>query len=464
MALVVLVAGPPFSLPAAAQEPHRTSVAQTASPPQNATPSGSAIVLDADRAGLKGIVGHWWYVQRYGDALLNEYVRLGVTNVRLAVDWRDIEEFQEGQRSYAHLDPMMDAFADRGIEVVPVVATIPVWASLNPSECASDTQLCSLNISKLPAFQSTMAELVARYPEVRRWEFWNEPEMWAGLRRASDFEPWYRGFYAAAKSVDPQLQVGVGTLSGWDFVSKLSPDLPMDAVSIHPYAGEDWGLDTSAIERLHAGLLARNVNASIWVTEYGWAQWMDPVRRARTLRKVFEWMQTQPYIQLADYHMLHDGDDADDCCWGLIGAAPGFAPHEPAYSFFSSIRVSGWKPVARAYPKRTPTTVMARVAPEAGNRPGTAPAARPATAPAADLVEEPVSEGVAEPAAPTADSETTYYVSVGDNLRSIAEQVYGEQDAWLSIYEANSSLIGPDPDALLIGAALRIPPVHEVQH
>ena len=73
--------------------------------------------------------------------------------------------------------------------------------------------------------QTTMTELVARYPEVRRWEFWNEPEMWAGLRRASDFEPWYRAFYTAAKSVDPRLEVAVGTLSGWDFVSKLSPDL-----------------------------------------------------------------------------------------------------------------------------------------------------------------------------------------------------------------------------------------------
>jgi hypothetical protein len=60
-------------------------------------------VLDADQAGLKGIVGHWWYLQRYGDALLDEYVRLGVTNVRLAVDWRDIEEFAEAQRSYADL-------------------------------------------------------------------------------------------------------------------------------------------------------------------------------------------------------------------------------------------------------------------------------------------------------------------------------------------------------------------------
>jgi hypothetical protein len=441
LALLLLAAGLPFSLPAAAQESRP-----------------GAIVLDRNRAGLKGMVGHWWYVQRYGDALLDEYVRLGVTNVRLAIDWRDIEEVAEGQRSYAHLDPIMDAFAERGIEVVPVVAAIPVWASLNPAECASDTKMCSLNITKLAAFQSTMTDLVARYPEVSRWEFWNEPEMWAGLRRASDFEPWYRAFYTAAKSVDPRLQVGVGTLSGWDFVSKLSPGLPMDAVSMHPYAGDDWGLDTSAIERLHDGLLARGVHVPIWLTEYGWAQWMDPARRARTLAKVFEWMQARPYIELADYHMLQDADEADECCWGLAGPGPSFAPHEPAYSFFGSIAVSGWEPLARARPERTPEPVLARADPEPANAPAP-PATEPATAP----LTEPALERTSEHAAAPADDPTVYYVAAGDSLRSIAEQVYGEQDAWTSIYEANRGSIGPDPDLLVTGVPLRLPPSHAIE-
>ena len=457
--LLVLAAGLPLSLPATAQEADPASVPSSSS----ASPTGPAIVLDPDRAGLKGMVGHWWYLQRYGDALLDEYVRLGVTNVRLAVNWRDIEQFEEGQRSYAQLDPIMDAFAERGIEVVPVVAAIPVWASLNPTECASDTQVCSLNITKLAAFQSTMTELVARYPEVRRWEFWNEPEMWAGLRRASDFEPWYRAFYTAAKSVDPQLEVAVGTLSGWDFVSKLSPDLPMDAVSLHPYAGDDWGLDTGAIERLHDGLLARGVSVPIWVTEYGWAQWMDPVHRARTLSKVFEWMRARPYIQLADYHMLQDAEEADECCWGLVGPAPSFAPHEPAYSWFRSIAVSGWEPLPRAHPERTPAPVLAGLAPEADITPASEPATEPATAPTAEPVIEPAIEQASEPATQTADDPTLYYVAAGDTLRSIAEEVYGEQDAWPLIYEANRGLIGADPDALVAGAALRLPPVHQVQ-
>ena len=314
-------------------------------------PGQQAVVLTSGQAGLKGMVAHWWYLQQYGATLLDDYVRLGVTNVRLTVDWYDIEE-TEGQRNFEHLDPIMDAFADRGIEVVPVVATVPAWASLNPDECASNTRLCSMNVSKLGAFHSTMGDLVAHYPEARRWEFWNEPEMWAGLRRPSDYEPWYRAFRDAAKAANPQAVVAVGTLTGWKFVSGLSGDLPIDAVTVHPYAGDNWGLDTDMIQRLHDGLVSRGLNVPIWITEYGWGQWMDPVRRASTINQVFRWMQTQPYIEIADYHMLHDSVEADECCWGLVGPPPGFAPHEPAFDAFQSVVVEDWTATPRAHPAR----------------------------------------------------------------------------------------------------------------
>ena len=62
------------------------------------------------------------------------------------------------------------------------------------------------------------------------------------------------------------------------------------------------------------------------------------------------------------------------------------------------------------------------------------------------------------------DDAPIYRVAAGDNLRSIAEQVYGGQDAWLSIYAANRGLIGPDPNALATGAALRLPPALPGQH
>jgi nucleoid-associated protein YgaU len=51
-----------------------------------------------------------------------------------------------------------------------------------------------------------------------------------------------------------------------------------------------------------------------------------------------------------------------------------------------------------------------------------------------------------------------YVVQPGDTLRSIAQQRYGDSEAWSKIYEANRALIGPNPDALQVGMRLRIPP------
>jgi len=52
---------------------------------------------------------------------------------------------------------------------------------------------------------------------------------------------------------------------------------------------------------------------------------------------------------------------------------------------------------------------------------------------------------------------TEYVVQPGDTLRSIAEREYGDATQWPRIYEANQSVIGPDPDTLVAGTTLRLP-------
>jgi nucleoid-associated protein YgaU len=53
---------------------------------------------------------------------------------------------------------------------------------------------------------------------------------------------------------------------------------------------------------------------------------------------------------------------------------------------------------------------------------------------------------------------TQYVVQPGDTLRGIAEDQYGDAELWQTIYQANRSSIGPNPDALVIGKTLQIPP------
>lgn len=51
----------------------------------------------------------------------------------------------------------------------------------------------------------------------------------------------------------------------------------------------------------------------------------------------------------------------------------------------------------------------------------------------------------------------TYLVQVGENLRQIANRLYGDPDRWTEIYEANQDLIGEDPNNLWVGLSLTVP-------
>lgn len=59
------------------------------------------------------------------------------------------------------------------------------------------------------------------------------------------------------------------------------------------------------------------------------------------------------------------------------------------------------------------------------------------------------------PAAPK--SGTTYTVVRGDTLWSIAKRFYGQGSKWPTIYEANKSVIGPNPNLIFPGQVLVIP-------
>jgi LysM repeat protein len=56
----------------------------------------------------------------------------------------------------------------------------------------------------------------------------------------------------------------------------------------------------------------------------------------------------------------------------------------------------------------------------------------------------------------TAKPARTYVVRAGDTLRSIARRMYGDENGWRRIYQANRSEIA-NPDSLVVGSELRIP-------
>jgi nucleoid-associated protein YgaU len=51
----------------------------------------------------------------------------------------------------------------------------------------------------------------------------------------------------------------------------------------------------------------------------------------------------------------------------------------------------------------------------------------------------------------------THTVTKGDTLYALARSYYGDQAKWKSIYEANRSTIGSDPNKIRVGQRLVIP-------
>ena len=167
--------------------------------------------------------------------------------------------------------------------------------------------------------------ILARYPFIRHWEFWNEPELWTRLGRdVGDYLPWLARFYAVAKEVDPTIQVAAGTLAGWEYLGWLYDvsdatlgTRPWDAVAFHPYntreevdeQGAILPIRTREIERLRTQMVARgDERKPIWITEMGWTtestsdaygygDWITEELQAQYLVRAFEIAQTEwPWV------------------------------------------------------------------------------------------------------------------------------------------------------------------------
>lgn len=319
---------------------------------------------------LRGIASHAWWLdlEVYGDQLFHQLDELQVTTVRISIDWRRFEP-EQGVWDWSLYDEVLGELAKRNIIIIANFNTIPGWASYDVAGCAAietEVQRCELRDDMYFAFERAMEAVLTRYAWIRHWEFWNEPEMWPYL---GEDGPTYlrhlRLFYDIAHRINPEVVVAAQTLVGveyMEFIYNVSEayygagNEPWDAISIHPYnwhyvpqpGQEPLELNYARILGLRDLMIRRgDGDQKIWITEYGWIN--TPDQQARNLTAALDWMQTQPYIEFAHLHMLHDWTDNDQGIFGLMEIVPDengrrdylgpnteFRPKEPFYSAFKN--------------------------------------------------------------------------------------------------------------------------------
>jgi hypothetical protein len=275
---------------------------------------------------------------------------LGVTITRVAFNWDRIEPYagtyRWGSPEYcgpnicSPLGPTdkVEMMNENGIQIVGMFVSTPSWASTNPTECSSNQLKCQLDRSKVNWFRQTVKFAVSRYPSIKYWEFWNEPEMYDHMKEPDNYKFWLNNFYEAVKEVDSTKIVAATTLGGKSFIEKLG-GAKFDAVAYHVYNNDPgMPIKIDKIKELHSF-----TGKDIWLTEFGWSTGpggrgsdVTQTEQADRLREALDWLSSKEAkdngVQIALLFRFNDLPNYN-VYYGIVEGYPDYKKKE-AYDVF----------------------------------------------------------------------------------------------------------------------------------
>jgi Cellulase (glycosyl hydrolase family 5) len=255
--------------------------------PSAAAPAPNVLYGIQDDAWLLG--GPGTYTSR-----LRFLKGLGPDVVRVNVRWNEIARRKPARptkhtdRAYRWdpADALLNALQDQGTSAVVTLTGTPRWA--NGGRGAN-------RAPKNPAWFGSFAYAAARrYPQVRHWVIWNEPNKNWSLRptTASTYVRLLNAAYAAIKRVNPRDLVaggvtaprgGTGDVEPIDWIRGMrAANARLDAYAHHPYPLDPTetpfagacracsSLTLASLDRLLAELSRAFGAKPVWLTEYGY--------------------------------------------------------------------------------------------------------------------------------------------------------------------------------------------------
>jgi beta-glucosidase/6-phospho-beta-glucosidase/beta-galactosidase len=136
---------------------------------------GAAAPAGASPNVRYGIQDDAWLLYGAGsvDSRIDTLDRLGVDLVRFTVDWSRVEP-RRGSFDWSTVDPVVNGLKAHGIRTVLTLYGAPRWANGGRS-----ANWAPASGSTFAAFAATAAK---RYPWVKDWLIWNEPNQRRWLR------------------------------------------------------------------------------------------------------------------------------------------------------------------------------------------------------------------------------------------------------------------------------------------
>jgi polysaccharide biosynthesis protein PslG len=255
--------------------------------------------------------------------------RLGFDVVRITIDWNETET-SPGEYSWHRADRLLGALHRRGLAPLVTLWGTPDWASASGLPNAPPTRGSD--------FQRFARAVATRFPYVRYWLIWNEPNKIQWLKPTSPslyvtrlLNPGYAGIKAA----NPLAKVGGGVtaprggkggMTPVDFIHGMArAGAHLDAYAHNPYpvypgdtpysGGCSCKVITMAtLERLLTQVGRAFPRARIWLTEYAYQTKPDPFGISLALqaqyigeaaRRVF----TAPKVDMLIHYLFRDEPD-----------------------------------------------------------------------------------------------------------------------------------------------------------
>ncbi|MDQ3992251.1 MAG: hypothetical protein M3229_01190, partial [Actinomycetota bacterium] len=122
-----------------------------------------------------GVQDDAWLLHGPGtlESRIAELDSFGVDIVRFTLDWSEIEQ-RRGQREWGGADAVLEGLRAQGISAVVTLWGTPRWANGGRSKNWAPTNATS--------FANFAVAAVKRYPWVKKWLVWNEPNQRRWLR------------------------------------------------------------------------------------------------------------------------------------------------------------------------------------------------------------------------------------------------------------------------------------------
>ena len=220
--------------------------------------------------------------------------RIGVESIRVAVYWDVAQPYPPGTpapagyvavdgvpTSFAGFDAIVAAASRAGLRVLPVVIRPPAWARAAPTDKWSPPRA-----DAYARYASFLHALVLRYPRIRDWQVWNEPNasyFWTIQPGIPAYAALLRVSATAIRTANPHARVVAAGLSdrSWAALAalyRLGARRSFDAVALNPFTSRV--ADVIRIVRRSRRVMARNGDAHkpLLVTETTWPSAWGQVR------------------------------------------------------------------------------------------------------------------------------------------------------------------------------------------